>query len=99
MASITMDRGTELISATEAARHLATLLKSFHARTASKYYVARNNTIEAVILPIEEYEKLVDLQEELDHLLLAAEIRERERRDTGKRITLAELDSKYGLEG
>lgn len=99
MASITMDRSKELISATEAARHLGTLLKNFHAHDASKYFVARNNTIEAVILPIEEYEKLMDLQEELDHLLLAVEIREREKRDTGKRVTLAELDGKYGLEG
>jgi len=47
-----------------------------------------------VILPIEEYEELV---EDLDHLLTALEIQERKSRDRGKRIAWESLKAKYGL--
>lgn len=99
MSTITIDRKTELVSVTDATRHLATLLKNLHGKIASKYFLAKNNNIEAVILPIEEYEKLLTIQEELDHFMLYEEIRRREAKDTGKRITLEELDRKYDLEG
>jgi len=99
MATLTIDRRNEMVSVSEATRHLATLMKKLQGRIASKYFLTKNNTIEAVLLPIEEYEKLLEVQEELDHLILYNEIRERERNDSGKRITLAELDKKHGLAG
>jgi PHD/YefM family antitoxin component YafN of YafNO toxin-antitoxin module len=99
MATLTFDRSKELVSVSEATRHLASLLRKLHSRAASKYFLTKNNNIEAVLLPIEEYEKLLDLQEELDRHLLYEEIMRREAADSGRRITLAELDDKYGLEG
>ena len=99
MATLTLDRSKELVSVSDATRHLASLLKKLRSRTATKFFLAKNNTIEAVLLPIEEYEKLIGLQEELDRHLLYDEIMRREAADSGKRITLAELDEKYGLEG
>lgn len=98
MATLTIDRQKELVSVSEATRHLASLLTRLRERLASKFFLTKNNTIEAVLLPIEEYEKLLDLEAELDQLILYHEISMREKRDTGKRITLAELDEKYGLE-
>lgn len=98
MATITLDRQTEMVSVSEATRHLAGLLNKLRNRLASKYFLTKNNTIEAVLLPIEEYEKLLDLESELDHLILHHEIILREKNDSCKRITLAKLDEKYGLE-
>lgn len=98
MATLTIDRQNEMVSVSEATRHLAGLLNKLRERLASKYFLTKNNTIEAVLLPIEEYEKLLDLESELDDLILHHEITLREKSDSGKRITLAELDNKYGLE-
>ena len=99
MAILSIDRKNELVSVSEATRHLATLLTKLRSRLATKYFLTKNNTIEAVLLPIEDYEKLLDLQTELDHLLLHHEITLREQNDSGKRLSLAELDEKYGLAG
>lgn len=98
MATLSINRSTELVSVTEAARHLAGLIARMKENLANKIFLTKNNTIEAVLLPIEEYEKLLDLQEELDHVMLFQEIRYRESVDTGKRISLAELDEKYAVE-
>lgn len=98
MATLTIDRQNEMVSVSEATRHLAGLLNKLRDRLASKYFLTKNNSIEAVLLPIEEYEKLLDFETELDHLILHQEIAFREKNDTGRRMTLAELDEKYGLE-
>lgn len=97
MATLAIDRKNEMVSVSEATRHLAGLLSKLRERLASKYFLTKNNNIEAVLLPIEEYEKLLDLEAELDHLILHQEITLREKNDSGKRITLVELDEKYGL--
>lgn len=99
MATLAIDRKNEMVSVSEATRHLAGLLSKLRERLASKYFLTKNNNIEAVLLPIEEYEKLLDLEAELDHLILHQEITFRDKNDSGKRITLAELDEKYGLAG
>lgn len=97
MATLTINRQTEMVSVSEATRHLAGLLSKLRERLASKYFLTKNNTIEAVLLPIEEYEKLLDIESELDQLILHHEITLREN-NSSHRITLAELDHKYGLE-
>ena len=99
MATLVIDRQNEMVSVSEATRHLAGLLSKLRERLASKYFLTKNNNIEAVLLPIEEYEKLLDLEAELDHVLLHHEIIQREKSDSGKRISLAELDGKYDLAG
>ena len=99
MATLVIDRQKEMVSVSEATRHLAGLLSKLRERLATKYFLTKNNNIEAVLLPIEEYEKLLDLEAELDHLLLHHEITIREKSDSGKRISLAELDDKYDLAG
>lgn len=97
MATLTIDRQKELVSVSEATRHLAGLLHKLRERMASKFFLTKNNTIEAVLLPIETYENLLELEAELDELLLHHEITLREKNDSGKRISLAQLDAKYGL--
>ncbi len=97
MATLSINRQQELVSVSDATRRLAGLLQNLRSHVASKFFITKNNSIEAVLLPIEEYENLLDLEEELDQLILHQELVLREQRDSGKRISLAELDEKYDL--
>ena len=55
---------------------------------------SRSNRLEVAILPIEEYEGIV---EDLEHLLTALEIREGKVRGHGKRVPWEFLKAKHGL--
>jgi prevent-host-death family protein len=85
-------RREEIISSSEASKHLGQVLKAVKQK--GRIVLSRNNRLEAVILPIQEYEGIV---EDLEHLLTAFEIQERKARDRGKRISWQSLKAKYGL--
>ena len=85
-------RREEIISSSKASKHLGEVLRE--AKQKGRVVLSRNNRLEAVILPIEEYEGLV---EDLEHLLIALEIRERKAKDRGKRISWETLKAKHGL--
>jgi len=84
----------ELISSSIAARELSRLLDRLPEK---KWFIQRNNKLEAVLLGIEEYERLLELEEAVEHLILALTLQDRERRDDGYRIGLDELASKYNV--
>ena len=48
----------EIISASDVARGFSTILTSITNHTKDKFAISKNNKLEAVILDIEEYEKL-----------------------------------------
>jgi len=50
----------EIISSTKIMRNFGEILNRLKNRDLNKIAVIRNNEIEAVILPVEEYEKLID---------------------------------------
>ena len=85
-------RREEIISSSKASKHLGEVLHE--AKQKGRVVLSRNNRLEAVILPIEEYEGLV---EDLEHLLIALEIRDRKAKDRGKRIPWETLKAKHGL--
>lgn len=85
-------RREEIVSSSKAAKQLGEVLDE--AKRKGRMVLSRNNRLEAVILPIEEYEGIV---EDLEHLLTALEIQERKARDQGKRISWESLKAKYGL--
>jgi prevent-host-death family protein len=85
-------RREEIVSSSKASKQLGEVLNE--AKRKGRIVLSRNNRLEAVILPIEEYEGIV---EDLEHLLTALEIQERKGRDRGKRITWESLKAKYGL--
>ena len=84
-------RREEIVSSSKASKQLGEVLNE--AKRKGRMVVSRNNRLEAVILPIEEYE---DIVEDLEHLLTALEIRERKAGDRGKRISWESLKTKYG---
>lgn len=84
----------ELITSTKATRELPRLLDRLSEK---RWFIQRNNKLEGVLLGIEEYERLLELEEEVEHLTLAITLPERERRDDGYRIGLDDLASKYDV--
>ena len=85
-------RREEIVSSSKASKNLGEVLNE--AKRKGRMVLSRNNRLEAVILPIEEYENIV---EDLEHLLTALEIQERKARDRGKRISWESLMAKHGL--
>ena len=57
----------ELMSSTEIVRNFSSVLDSIKDRRRDKVAILRKNKLEAVILPIEEYEKIQDAIELLEH--------------------------------
>lgn len=82
----------EIVSSSKASKQLGAVLNE--AKRKGRMVLSRNNRLEAVILPIEEYEGIVD---DLDHLLTALEIQERKSRDRGKRIAWETVKARHGL--
>ncbi len=85
-------RREEIISSSKASKHLGEVINE--AKRKGRVVLSRNNRLEAVILPIEEYE---DIVEDLEHLLTALEIQDRKDRAGGKRISWESLKAKHGL--
>ena len=85
-------RRQEIVSSSKASKQLGEVLNE--AKRTGRVVLSRNNRLEAVILPIEEYEGIVD---DLDHLLTALEIQERKGKDRGKRVSWEILKAKHGL--
>lgn len=85
-------RREEIVSSSKASKRLGEVLNE--AKRKGRMVLSRNNRLEAVILPIEEYEGIV---EDLEHVLTALEIQERKARSRGKRISWESLKAKHGL--
>ncbi|MBI3015519.1 MAG: type II toxin-antitoxin system Phd/YefM family antitoxin [Candidatus Tectomicrobia bacterium] len=85
-------RRDEIVSSSTASKQLGEVLKAVKKK--GRMVLSRNNRLEAVILPIDEYEGMV---EDLEHLLTALEIQDRKAQDRGKRISWESLKAKYGL--
>jgi prevent-host-death family protein len=82
----------EIVSTSKASKELGKVLRD--AKERGRIVLSRNNKLEAVILPVEVYEEML---EDLEHLLIALETFERKERDRGKRISLETLKAKHGL--
>jgi len=93
MAQITLTPD-ELINSSRAASELPRLLNQISEK---KWFIQRNNRLEAVLLSIDEYQRLLELEEEAEHLVLTLLMSERERQDGGYRIGLDELAAKYDV--
>ena len=73
---ITYSRG-EIISSSRIAKNLGQILAELKKGILQRAVISKNNQLEAVILPIEEYEKVMKLAEVAEHLELAGLIEDR----------------------
>ncbi len=87
-------RRDEIISITDLARNLSTTLNSIIDYSKDKLAISKNNKIEAVIIPVDEYERMVEAYEEIENIEIAKIIEERK---NSKTITFEELLKQKGI--
>jgi len=67
----------EIISATDLARNVSATLSSIVKHTKEKIAISKNNKLEAVIIDIEEYERLKESYELMEYMKIAKIVEER----------------------
>ena len=85
----------EIISASEIARSFSTVLKELMTQTKDRFAISKNNKLEAVVLPIEEYERLQEAYELMEHMEIYQTVQERK---DSKTISLESSAKKYGID-
>ena len=85
---------TEIISATDMARSFSTALSSILEKTKEKLAISKNNKLQAVLIDIEEYERLKKAYDTLEHIEIAKRIEERKE---SKTISLEESMKRHGI--
>ena len=83
-------RRDEIISATELARNLSTTLNSIIDHKKEKIAISKNNKLEAVIIDIEEYERLKEVYDLMEHIEIAKIVEERSKTSKDAYMTLEE---------
>ena len=84
----------EIISATDLARNVSATLNSVVKHAQDKIAIMKNNKLEAVIIDIEEYERLKNAYELMEHIEIAKIIEERK---GSKTVSFEDLLEKEGI--
>ncbi len=87
----------ELMSSTDIVRNFSSVLDSIKKQKKEKIAVLRKNRLEAVILPIEEYERIRELADLMEHLQLYNLIKEREKTPIDQYVDFEQILSEHGL--
>jgi len=82
----------EIISATDLARNVSGTLSSITKNIKDKIAISKNNKLEAVIIDIEEYERLKEAYEIMEHIEIAKIVEERQNSKTIDFETLLEKE-------
>ncbi len=81
----------EIVSASRVARMFGKMLADLKAQHKRRIAISKNNELEAVIVPIHEYETMAEALALLEHIEIHHLVQERKRKGAGKRITLEAL--------
>jgi PHD/YefM family antitoxin component YafN of YafNO toxin-antitoxin module len=87
----------EIISASRAARSFGKVLAELKTRHKHRIAIAKNNELEAVILPIQEYETMAEALALLEHIEIYRLVQQRKRQGPAKRISLNALLKEQGV--
>jgi len=85
----------EIVSVSEMARSFSMILKDLTNRTKARLAISKNNKIEAIVLSIEEYERLQEAYDLMEHIDIYQKVQSRKDSQT---ISLEESAKKYGIE-
>ena len=69
----------EIIPSSKTAKNLGQLIADLKNGKKQRVVISRNNTLEAVLLAIDDYEKIIEMAELIEHLEIAYLIKEREK--------------------
>jgi PHD/YefM family antitoxin component YafN of YafNO toxin-antitoxin module len=81
----------EIMPVTQIVRNLSGILNKLKKRKLKKVAISRNNRLESVIIPIEDYELLQEAFELLEHQEIYQVVKEREKTDIAKYIPLEQV--------
>lgn len=87
----------EIIPATEVARNFSSVFKSLVDGAKDRIAIAKNNKLELVVLPIDEYERLKDIADLAEHIEIYKTITERTATDSGVRIAMNDMMNRFGI--
>ena len=85
----------EILSASEVARSFSSVLKELMQHTKERFAVSKNNKIEAVVLSIDEYERLQEAYDLVEHMEIYKKVKARE---SSKTISIDNAAKKYGID-
>jgi len=85
----------EILSASEVARSFSSVLKELMQHTKNRFAVSKNNKIEAVVLSIDEYERLQEAYDLVEHMEIYKKVKSRE---SSKTISMDDVAKKYGID-
>ena len=85
----------EIISASEIARGFSTVLKDLMNHTKERLAISKNNKLEAIVLPIEEYERLKEAYDLVEHMDIYQKVQSRKDSET---VSMEESAKKYGID-
>ena len=88
----------EIISVTDLARNVSETLSSIAKNVKDKIAISKNNKLEAVIINIEEYEKLKEAYELLEHINIAKIVKDREKTPKSEYISLEKSAKDFGID-
>ncbi len=89
---------TELMSSTEIVRNFSSILDSITKHEKDKIAVMRKNKLEAIILSVEEYERIYELQELLEHIQIYKTVEQRKKTPLNEYIDLDQLLTELGID-
>jgi PHD/YefM family antitoxin component YafN of YafNO toxin-antitoxin module len=81
----------EMLSASKIARSFGQVLADLSEKRRSRVAVVKNNHLEAILLPIEDYETMADALSLLEHLEIHRLVQERKGKKRHKAISLDAL--------
>lgn len=90
-------RKDEIVSASRAARSFGKVLAALKSRERLRIAIAKNNQLEAVILPIQDYETMAEALDLLEHIEIHRLVEQRRRKGTGRRTSLDALLREAGI--
>jgi PHD/YefM family antitoxin component YafN of YafNO toxin-antitoxin module len=87
----------ELLSASKMARSFGQVLADLSGKRRRRVVVVKNNHLEAILLPVEDYEAMAEALALLEHLEIYRLVQERKRKRTRKTISLDTLLKEHPL--
>lgn len=87
----------EIIPATQVVRKFASILDSLKKHASDKFAIVRNNEMQAVIIPIDEYERLVEAAERAEYEEIAGIISERKNTSPQKYVSFEKVLKHAGV--
>jgi PHD/YefM family antitoxin component YafN of YafNO toxin-antitoxin module len=81
----------EILSASRVARSFGKVLTDLKAQHRRRVVILKNNQVEAVIVPVDDYEKMAEALDLLEHMEIHRLVTQRARKKGKKTVTLESL--------